>query len=107
MIGKVLKMIFNYVESFHRNSLLYTCFGKFWVVENSFPIVTKLNGSNIQIKAKSISTFTFTALCMKTPHNLHIEVLSEVLNFVFKSNVQSHIGFSNTSVYWTSKGCWG
>ena len=32
---KVLKMIFNHFESFPTQSLFYTCFKKFWVVENS------------------------------------------------------------------------
>ena len=31
---KVFKMIFNYVEIFHRKILFYTCLKKFWVVEN-------------------------------------------------------------------------
>ena len=34
VISKVLKMIFNHVKIFHIKSLFYTCFKKFWVVEN-------------------------------------------------------------------------
>ena len=30
--------------------------------------------------------------------------LGEVINFVFKSTVRKRIGFSKTSIYWTSKG---
>ena len=37
-------------------------------------------------------------------NNLLIKVLSEDMNFVFKSKTRSRIGFSTTSVYWTSKG---
>ena len=57
--SKVFKTTFNHVESFHR-SLFYTCFEKFWVVENSFSFVTKLKKINTKKKAKSISTFDFT-----------------------------------------------
>ena len=37
--SKVFEMTFDHVESFHRKSLFYTCFEKFWVVENSFSFV--------------------------------------------------------------------
>ena len=55
MISKVFEMIFDHVESFHRKScLFYTYFKTFWVVENSFPIGTKLNKINTKKKTKSI-----------------------------------------------------
>ena len=98
-------MIFNHVEGFHRKCLFYTYFRKIWVVENSFPVVTKLSKINTKKKAKSILTSDFTTLYTTIPHNLLIKVLSEVINFVFKSKTQSRIGFSNISVYWASKGC--
>ena len=97
--------MFNHVESFHRKHLFYTCFRKFWVVENSFSIGTKLNKINSKKKTKSISTFDFTTLYTTISHNLLVKVLYEVINFVFKAKTQSGIGFSNVSVYWASKGC--
>ena len=56
-------------------------------------------------KAKSISTFVFTTLYATIPHKFVIKVLSEVINFVLKSKTRSRIVFSETSNYWTSKGC--
>ena len=98
MIFKVLKMVFNHVEGFHRKRLFYTCFKKFWVVENSFPI-------NAKKIAKSISTFDFATLYTTIPHNLLIKFLSEVINFAFKSKTRNNIGFSKKLIYRTSKGC--
>ena len=34
VISKVFKMIFNHVVIFDRRSSFYTCFKKFWIVEN-------------------------------------------------------------------------
>ena len=104
VISKVFKMIFNRTEIFDRRSLFYTCFKKFWVVENSFPIVTKMNKRDTKKKPKSISTFCFTTLLTTIPHNQPTKVLSEIINFVFKSKTRSRIGFSKTSIYWASKG---
>ena len=96
-------MLFNTVESFHNKSFFYSGWMKFWVVQNYFPIGTKLNKINIKKKAKSISTFNFSTLHTTILHKLLLKVLSEIINFVFKSNVKKRIGFSKTIIYWTSK----
>ena len=71
-------------------------------MQNSFPIATMLN--KINVKKKSISTFECSTFYTTTLDKLLIKVLSEVISFVFKSKVRQHIGFSKTSIYWTSKG---
>ena len=38
-------------------------------------------------------------------HHIRQFLIKSYLNFVFKSKTRSRSGFSNTSVYWTSKGC--
>ena len=88
---KLFKMIFNTVESFCHSGC-----EKFWVVQNSFPIATKINKSNVKKKAKSVSAFEFSILSKTIPHKLLLNVLSEVINFVFKSKVRKRIGFSKT-----------
>ena len=70
-------------------------------MQNSFPIATMLN--EINVKKKSISTFDCGTFYTTILYKLLIKVLSEVISFVFKSKVRLHIGFSKTSIYWTSK----
>ena len=55
--SKLFKMILNTVERFHTQSFFHSGCEKFWVVQNSFPIATKLNKINVKKKAKSISAF--------------------------------------------------
>ena len=95
-------MIFNAVESFHQKGVFYLGCKELWVVQNCFPIATMLN--KINVKKKSISTFECSTFYTTTLDKLLIKVLSEVISFVFKSKVRQHIGFSKTSIYWTSKG---
>ena len=102
-ISKILKIIFNAVESFHNKSLFYSGYKKFWVAQNYFPIATKLNTFSVKKKAKSISTFDFSTLYTTIPYKLLLNVLSEVINLAFKSKVRKRIGFSKASIYWTSK----
>ena len=84
-IAKIFNMIFSTVESFQSKSFIYLGCKKFWIVKSPFPIVTKLNKINIRKKAKSIPTFDFSTLYTTIPLELLIKLLSEVINFVFKS----------------------
>ena len=92
--SKLFKMILNTVESFHTQSFFHSGCEKFWVVQNSFPIATKLNKINVKKKAKSISAFELSILSTTIPNKLLLKVLSEVINFVFKSKVSKRTGFS-------------
>ena len=97
-ISKIFKIPFKHVESFHKKNTFYLSYKKFWFVENSFSIIEKLV-INTRKRAKNISTLYTTI-----SHNLSINVLSEIIHIGFKSKVRSKIGFSPTSIYWTSKG---
>ena len=55
-------------------------------------------------KVRSISTFDFGTLYVTIPHKPLLTVLSEAISFVSESKVTKHIGFSKTSIYWTSNG---
>ena len=92
--SKLFKMIRNTAESFHTQSFFHSGCEKFGVVQNSFPIATKLNKSNVKKKAKSLSAFDFSILSKTIPHKLFLKVFSEVINFVVKSKVRKRIGFS-------------
>ena len=103
-ISKIFIMVFNTAESFHNKSLFYSGCKKFWVVQNYFPIGTKLNKIKVKKKAKSTSTFDFSTLHTTILHKLLLKVLSEIINFFFKSKVRKRTDFSKTFIYWTSKG---
>ena len=92
--SKHFKMIPNTIEGFHTQSFFHSDCEKFWVAQNSFPITTKLNKINIKKKAKSFSAFELSILSTTIPHKLLLKVLSEVINFVFKSKVRKRIGLS-------------
>ena len=87
-ISKTFEMIFNAVESF-----FYSGFKKFWVLQKSFAIVTKINKVSVKKKIKSISTFDFSTLYTTIPRKLLLIVFPNVFSLAFKSEVREHIGF--------------
>ena len=99
---EIFKIIFNTRENFHKKGFFYLGCNEFWVAQNSFPIVTMLNKSNV--RKNYISAFDCSTLYTTILHKFLLKVLPEVINFAFKSKVRKRIGFSKTSIYWTSKG---
>ena len=102
-ISKIFIMVFNTVESFHNKSSFYSGCKKFWVVQNYFPIGTKLNKFNVKKKARSISTFYISILYTTILRKPLLKVLSEIINFVFKSKVRKRIDFCKTFTCCISK----
>ena len=80
-------MVFNTVESFHNKSFFYSGCTKFWVVQNYFPIGTKLNKINVRKKAKSISTFDFSTLHTTILHKLLLKCFQKLS--ILSSNLKS------------------
>ena len=52
--SKPFEMSYDTVESFHSQSFFHSGFEKFWVLQISFRITTKLNKINVKKKANSI-----------------------------------------------------
>ena len=97
-ISQIFIMVFNTVESFHNKSFFYSGCKKFCVVQNYFPIGTKLNKINVKKKAKSISTFDFSTLHTTILHKLLLKVLSEIINFVFKKSENALASLKQLSI---------
>ena len=97
-ISQIFIMVFNTVESFHNKSFFYSGCKKFWVVQNYFPIGTKLNKINVKKKAKSISTFDFSTLHTTILHKRLLKVLSEIINFVFTKSENALASLKQLSI---------
>lgn len=59
---------------------------------------------NHKKNVKAISTFNFSALYITIPHNLLIKFLNKIVSFVFNYKRKREVGFSESSMYWTTKG---
>ena len=54
-----------------------------WVIRNAMPIIDKLNSINKRKAGKCISTFDFSTLYTKIPHDKLLETLFKLIDFVF------------------------
>ena len=103
-VSLVFKKIYKQVENFHKNAKFLSNYNKFWVLQNCNPVLETLKHINKRKNAKSISTFDFSTLYTKIPHENLIKELSEIIDFVFDFGRNSVIAISKFSnVYWCEK----
>jgi len=69
VVSIIFKKIFKQIQNFHRKSIFYKNYNRFWVIENSKPMLECLNKLNDGSRAKSISNFDFSTLYTKLPHD--------------------------------------
>ena len=101
-VSGAFKLIFNQVERFHSNAKFFSNYNKFWVLQNADPIISTLKNINRKKKAKSISTYDFSTLYTKLPHDKLISQLSKVIDLVYKGGDKKFICVGNNNkAYWS------
>ena len=63
----------------------------FWVVQSNKPVLKAINKLNKRNKAKSITTFDFSMLYTKLPHNKLLKVLHKLIDFCFDGGTKNFI----------------
>ena len=107
LASSIYKHIFNQVRSFHHKSTFYKNYNHFWVIENSDPVIEKLTRLNKTKRARNISTYDFSTLYTKLPHDELIANLNEIVDFAFQGGNQKKDGnrkyltVRGTSTFWT------
>ena len=102
-VSKVFKLLFQQTRNFHDKSYFYSNYNKFWVVENSTPLLDKIHRTNAKRNAKHISTFDFTTLYTKIPHISLIDILFKIIDFAFSAGRKKYIHVSGKSAYWSNE----
>ena len=98
-VSKIFKLLFRQVRNFHDKSLFYSNYNHFWVVENSTPVLEKMERINLKSKAKSVSTLNFATLYTKIPHKSLINVFANIIDFT----ISAGINVAGKNAYWTHK----
>ena len=103
LVSNAFKLIFKQIQNFHAASKFYKNYNRFWVINNSKPLIERLDVINTRKKAKDISTFDFSTLYTKLPHNDLIKVLNSHIDFVFEGGTGKFLGYSDSKVFWKKK----
>lgn len=99
-ITAALKLIFNQIEYYNLKTLIlyYNSDVKtFWPIQNNQIVIDAINKTNSRNKAMSLSTFDFSTLYTKIPHQKFKSVMGKLINFCFSSRVKEFIEITKYS----------
>ena len=109
VVSQIFKHIFQQIQHFHERSYFYKNYNMFWVIQNSNMFISKMNDINLRKGAKDISTYDFSTLYTKLPHDDLIRVLNILIDFVFDcknlpaEKLKKYITVNDHNTYWSKK----
>jgi hypothetical protein len=81
-----------------------------WIIDNTSPFLSMLQGLSKKQKARTISTFDFSTLYTKIPHEDLKETMSKFVKSCYKGSKNKYLslrkkslGNKNAKVYWTKQ----
>ena len=97
----IFRLFYKKIEKYHQKGKVWSGINKFWIIQNTKPIIQSINDLNKRNAAKSISTFDFSTLYTKIPHDKLKQVLNEIIDFAFKGGTKEFIKVYNSTANWT------
>ena len=99
-VAAIFKQFYYQIEQYNKKSFFYSGVKTFWVIQNNQPVIDSINRINSKRQAKSISTFDFSTLYTKIPHDKLIEVMNEMVDFCFQGDSHKVLAVSKSGCRW-------
>ena len=97
----IFRLFYKKIERYHQKGKVWSGVNKFWIIQNTKPIIHSINNLNKRNTAKSLATFDFSTLYTKIPHDKLKKVLNEIIDFAFKGGTREFIKVYSSTAYWT------
>lgn len=104
-ITSAFRLFYRQIENYNYKCRFFTGVNTFWVVQNNRPVIDAMMKLNKRNKAKSISTFDFSTLYTKLPHNKLLDVLHKLIDFCFTGGDHKYITISKFGARWCKERC--
>ena len=95
MLSKNLSSIFSLflkkVEKYHRMAHFFSGIKSNWILQNREPVIEAVNKSRVRCSAKCVSSFDFSTLYTKIPHDKLLDVLTKIIDFAFRGGTRNKI----------------
>ena len=83
----------------------YSGIKSYWIINNRDPVLQAVSKSKARRSAKCITSFDFSTLYTKIPHDKLITVLNKIIDFVFKGGTRNKISIHGSGIAsWVHKG---
>ena len=80
----------------------YSGLNYFWVIENNSIMTNAMDKINLKNKAKSISTYDFSTLYTKIPHDKLLQSLQFFIDLVFNDKDRKYLSCTRSGAHWVT-----
>ena len=98
-ITSIFKLFCEKMERYHTKWKVWSGIKTFRTIQNSYPVTSSINKLNKRKSAKSMSTFDFSTLYTKIPHDKPLCVLNEWNDFAFKCGTRDYVTVYNSGAF--------
>ena len=103
-VSSVFKLMYSQIENFHKKAKFLSNYNKFWVLQNSDPVISSIKRINRKKGAKSIATYDFSTLYTKLPHDKLVKELLKLIDFCFDGGNKKFIKINSWGrAFWGKK----
>ena len=100
-ISSIFSLFSKQIEAYNKKVHYYTGIKPYWIVQNRDPVLEAVKKSAPRKSAKCVSSFDFSTLYTKIPHDKLIDVLNKVIEFAFKGGTRKRIAIDrHGTAYW-------
>ena len=101
-VTKIFKCIFNFVRSYYAMAQYHSGLNYFWVIDNTTDFCKVLDRISAKHRARCISTFDFSTLYTKIPHDKLIDCLHFFIDLVFNSKDRKYLSVTSSGAHWVA-----
>ena len=104
-LSSIFSLFQRQIDKYQKKAHFYSGVKSYWIVQNRDPLLQAVKKSRDRRSAKCISSFDFSTLYTKIPHDKLIDVLNKIVDFVFKGGTRNKISIHSSRVAsWVTKG---
>ena len=103
-ISSIFTLFQKHIETYHNKAHFYSGVKTNWIVHNRDAVLNSVKKSTIRRSAKCLSSFDFSTLYTKIPHDKLTDVLNHIIDFVFKGGTRKMICVNKSGIaHWITK----
>ena len=104
-VSSMFSLFQKQVDTYYKKSHFFSGIKSYWIVQDRRPILEAVKKSIARRSAKCVSSFDFSTLYTKIPHNKLIDVLTNIIEFVFKGGTRNKISIHSSGLAnWVTNG---
>ena len=103
-MSSIFSLFNKQIETYNRKAHYYSGVKPYWIISNRDPVLETVHKSVCRKSAKSVSSFDFSTLYTKIPHDKLLNVLYEIIDFAFKGGTNDRLAINGQgAAYWVGK----